>query len=79
MKRKNFLAAVIAFAAFVIWTILVSTFDVRPIGPNNSSVGLAGINEFVHALTGVHFLLYDLTDWLGLVPIAVCFEFISVI
>ena len=75
MKRKNFLAAVIAFAAFVIWTILVSTFDVRPIGPNHSSVGLAGVNEFVRALTGVHFLLYDLTDWLSLVPVAVCFGF----
>lgn len=75
MKRKNFLAAVIAFAAFVIWTILVSTFDVRPIGPNNSSVGLAGINQFIHTLTGVHFLLYNLTDWLGLVPIGACVGF----
>ena len=75
MKQKNFLAAAITFAAFVLWTILVSTFDVCPIGPNNSSVGLAGINEFVHALTGVHFLLYNLTDWLGLVPIGVCLGF----
>ena len=75
MKRKSFFAAVGFLAAFVLWTLLVSTFDVRPIGPNNSSVGLAGINEFVHALTGVHLLLYDLTDWLGLVPIAVCFGF----
>lgn len=75
MKRKSFFAAVGFLAAFVLWTLLVSTFDVRPIGPNNSSVGLAGVNEFVHALTGVHLLLYDLTDWLGLVPIAVCFGF----
>ena len=75
MKRKSFFAAAITFAAFVLWTILVSTFDVRPIGPNHSSVGLAGINEFVHALTGVHFLLYNLTDWLGLVPIGVCLGF----
>ena len=75
MKRKSFFAAVGFLAAFVLWTILVSSFDVRPIGPNNSWVGLAGINEFVHALTGVHLLLYDLTDWLGLVPIAVCFGF----
>lgn len=73
MKRKHFLAAVGFLAAFVLWTILVCYVDARPIGPNESAVGLAGINQFVHNLTGVHFFLYNLTDWLGLVPIGVCF------
>jgi undecaprenyl-diphosphatase len=29
----------------------------------------------VHELTGVHFALYTITDWLGLVPVAVGFGF----
>ena len=34
-----------------------------------SSVGFATINRFVHNLTGVHMSLYTITDWLGLVPL----------
>ena len=49
--------------------------DVRPIGPNGSCVGFAAINGAFHALTGVHWALYTLTDWLGLVPIGIAFGF----
>ena len=60
---------------FVIWTILVCFVDVKPIGPRGSSVGFASLNGYVHSLTGVNISLYTLTDWLGLVPIAVAFVF----
>ena len=49
--------------------------DVQPIGPNGSRVGFAAINGAFHALTGVHWALYTLTDWLGLVPIGIAFGF----
>lgn len=75
MKRNKFIAAVSFLAAFVLWTILVCAIDVHPVGPKDSLVGLAGINQWIHSLTGVHFLLYNLTDWLGLVPIGVCIGF----
>ena len=55
-------------AAFVLWTVAVCRIDVQPIGPNGSTVGFAGLNGWVHDLTGVHMGLYVLTDWLGLVP-----------
>jgi len=61
--------------AFVLWTVAICFVDVRAIGPQGSSVGFAGINGFVHTLTGVHFSLYNITDWLGLVPIFVCIGF----
>ena len=61
--------------AFVLWTVAIRFVDVRAIGPQGSSVGFAGINGFVHTLTGVHFVLYNMTDWLGLVPIFVCMGF----
>ena len=77
MKRvkKSFIVSICLLTAFVMWTVAISFVDVRAIGPQGSSVGFAGINGFVHNLTGVHFSLYNITDWLGLVPIFVCMGF----
>ena len=69
--RKVFYIAASMLAAFVLWTLAISYFDVQPIGPQGSTVGFATINKFVHNLTGVHMSLYIVTDWLGLVPL--CF------
>ena len=78
MKRRresHFFIAIMFLFAFVLWTVLVCVADVRAIGPCGSSVGLATLNEYVHGLTGVHLTLYTITDWLGLVPVAVAFGF----
>ena len=61
--------------AFTVWTILVCYVDVASIGPNGSAVGVAAVNGWFHRLTGVNMTLYTVTDWLGLVPVAVCFGF----
>ena len=74
MKRKFYISAGLLLA-FLLWTILVCFVDVGAIGPNGSSVGLAGINGWFHQLTGVHMVLYHITDWLGLVPVVVGFGF----
>lgn len=66
-KGKLFGIAGILLAAFALWTLAVQHIDVQAIGPNGSSVGFAGLNGWVHDLTGVHMGLYVLTDWLGLV------------
>lgn len=60
---------------FALWTILVHRVDVRPIGPQGSSVGFAALNGAVHNFTGVNMLLYTITDWLGLVPIGIALGF----
>lgn len=70
MKRTLW-ASLCSLGAFVLWTVLVRIVDVQYIGPNGSAVGLATINGWFHRLTGVHMDLYVITDWLGLVPIAV--------
>ena len=75
-KVKNgFCISVGLLLTFIMWTIAVCYVDVKPIGPQNSCVGFAKINQFVHDLTGVNFTLYTITDWLGLVPIGVCLAF----
>ena len=76
MKNQNKLHLSIVFlAAFVLWTVAICFVDVQPIGPQESEVGFATVNRFFHRLTGVHMGLYILTDWLGLVPVAVIFSF----
>lgn len=78
MKKRNTGSLWIALgflAAFALWTALVCHVDVRPIGPNGSRVGLAALNGAFHALTGVHWALYTLTDWLGLIPVAIALGF----
>ena len=74
-NRKLFWVGVGLLAVFVLWTVLVHFVDVRAIGPEGSSVGFATLNGFVHELTGVNSLLYTVTDWLGIVPIAVALGF----
>ena len=73
--RKSLIVSLCLLAAFALWTAAVRFVDVQAIGPQGSSVGLAGLNRFVHGLTGVHFDLYHITDWLGIVPILVCMGF----
>jgi len=73
MKRtdkKRVFAGAGFLAAFVLWTVLVSVVDIRAIGPCGSSVGFAALNGAVHECTGVNILLYTITDWLGLLPVA---------
>ena len=74
-KNQNVLAGILLLMGFAVWTFLIQAVDVQPIGPNGSSVGFAALNGWFHQLTGVHWMLYTLTDWLGLVPICVCLIF----
>ena len=74
MKKENkpiFALGAGLLAAFGLWTLAVCLIDVQPIGPDGSAVGFAALNGFLHRLTGVHWWLYTLTDWLGLIPLAV--------
>ena len=69
-KRKQFIGAVFMLAMFITWTVAARLVDVAAIGPKGSSVGFATLNRLVHNFTGVHMMLYDITDWLELIPLA---------
>ncbi len=72
---KNLYVSLISTLGFILWTMALYFIDVKSIGPQNSKVGFATINSFVHNLTGTNMTLYTITDWLGLIPIAVMFGF----
>ena len=74
-KQKSLWPGACLLAAFGLWTVLVRTVDVRSIGPQGTAVGFAAVNGWFHRLTGVRLFLYTLTDWLGLVPLAVVLAF----
>ena len=76
MKNKRILfTAIFLLSSFTAWTLLILVIDTRPIGPNESVVGFATLNWFIHSITGVNFTLYTLTDWLGIIPIVVALSF----
>ena len=74
-NQRNFCIATCTLLAFLLWTVAIQFVDVEAIGPQESSVGFATINQFVHNLTGVHMSLYTITDWLGLVPLVFVMAF----
>ena len=75
IRRKELLAGIILLATFALWTVLIKHIDVQNAGPNGTEIGFATINVWFHQLTGVHMLIYTITDWLGLVPIIICMCF----
>lgn len=74
-ERKLLIVALCLLAGFATLTALLFCVDVQSIAPEGTNIGFAALNSRFHALTGVHMGLYTLTDWLGLVPLLVCFCF----
>jgi membrane-associated phospholipid phosphatase len=70
-NQKNYVVAGGLLLLFLVWTMAIQYVDVQPIGPKNSEVGFATLNGYFHNLTGTHMLIYNITDWLGFVPLFV--------
>ena len=73
--KRTIITSIIFIVAFAVWTVLIQTVDVKAFGVNSTDIGFAGLNTWFHSLTGVDFKLYNITDWLGLVPLFVCLIF----
>ena len=74
-KGKNgLILGIVLLLVFALWTVMIQIVDVQPAGcyEPQKNVGFAGINTWFHGLTGFSESLYKITDWLGLVAIAVC-------
>lgn len=74
-EKANVWRGLLFEVLFVIWTVLIQTVDVRPLGQNGTNIGFATVNVWFHSMSGVHMWIYNVTDWLGLVPIVVCISF----
>ncbi|MCR5076036.1 MAG: phosphoesterase PA-phosphatase, partial [Ruminococcus sp.] len=77
-NKKTLLAGLFMTALFILWTAMLRSVDVQPVGLNETDIGFASLNVWFHKLTGEHMLLYTITDWLGLVPIFICLIFAGI-
>lgn len=80
-KRRNILISTILILLAIVFTILVKVVDVKTIGVNESKIGFATLNQFVFKTVGINMTWYNITDWLGIIPIlmAMIYAFIGVI
>ncbi len=67
-NKKNLFISLGLLLLFLLWTVAVKFLEVEAIGPEGSEVGFATVNEFMHKLTGMNELLYDVTDLLSIIP-----------
>lgn len=74
-SKKPLIITGVLFLLFAVLTVMVKTVDVQSIGPEQSVVGLAAINQFVFEFFGVNLLWYGITDWLGVAAIAIALGF----
>lgn len=78
MERKTkiqFILGTSLLALFILFTMSLTFVDIQPIGPKGSYVAYADINNAVHELFGVNMMLYNITDWAGVVAIFIAFGF----
>lgn len=77
-EKKSLLIGSIFLAMFAVWTTLILTVDVQPLGQNGTSIGFATFNCWFHHFTGVNMAIYTITDWMGLVPAVICLIFAGI-
>ena len=77
-EKKSLLMGSISLAMFAVWTVLILTVDVQPLGQNGTSIGFATFNCRFHHFTGVNMAIYTITDWMGLVPVVICLIFAGI-
>ena len=73
--KKLLILETVLLVMFAIWTWLIQCVDVQSAGQRGTEIGFAALNRWFHRITGVHLVIYTITDWLGLVPIFVCMTF----
>ena len=73
MFKRNILISFILLFISIIFIILLKTVDVRCNSINNSCIGLYTINHYFFNKIGVNIFFYNITDYLGIIPILLSF------
>lgn len=53
-EKMTLCSGIVFIVFFIVWTILIQTIDVRPVGVNDTNVGFATLNTWFHNLTKVN-------------------------
>lgn len=68
--KRNAIISIVLIVCAIVYTFLVKTVDVKQIGPDNTSVGFATVNEAVASKLPFNETLYKVTKYLGYVSLA---------
>ena len=71
-KKRNIILCIILTFISILYTILVKVIDVKSIGPNNSKVGFASINNAFKNIIGSNMTIYKITEIFGLLIFIIC-------
>jgi len=69
---KRVIGAAVTGGLFAGLIVMLGIYDVAAIGPAGTKIGFSHLNQFVHDLTGVNMLWYDITDYIGYAAIGIC-------
>ncbi len=72
---KNFIVSSGLMITFILFTLIVKFIEVKPIGPQESSVGFATLNGWIHNLFGINMILYNITDWASVLTLPIMLGF----
>ena len=75
MKKK---ISISLLFLFVVFTMGAKFLDVQSVGVNNSEIGFATLNMFMHSFLGVNKSWYNITEILGIVPIIIVVFFAGI-
>lgn len=73
--KKCLIATAVLLVAFVVFTVLVKTYDVQAIGPNGSEVGFGALNTKMRDIFGESPVWEKYTECLGYLSIGIGFFF----
>lgn len=74
-NQRNFIATGILFFAFILYTIIIKVVDVQAIGPENSKIGFATINQAIFTFFGDNPFWYHVTEVTGILALMVAAAF----
>ena len=77
-KKRNYILSGVLISVAILFTILVKFIDVRSVGVNGTDIGFAFINKPISNLIGSNMLIYDITEWLGIIPLLVVMAYVLV-
>ena len=70
--NKSLLCSILTTILFIIFTIFVKVVDVKLIPTTATFVGFGTLNLWFHQLTKENLFLYQLGDWLSIIPLLIC-------
>lgn len=77
-NKRNFIVSASLILLFIVFTILVKLVDVQAVGVNGTSIGFATINKFIAGKIGTNMTWYNVTDWLGFVPVIMAVSYVVI-